>query len=383
MKINIVGIFPPPLGGISSHVLRLAQSLMKNGYNASVFDDRCYPFNSFKAKIVELKKSRRFRIKNYSCDPKESLGVDLKIFKGFGKLYFYLLFKKNRDKEVIHYHHTEFELYGALLSTISFLRKSYRCIVTYHSFRDSIIKKNSMKYLYLIFNKFFVSHFIVVNKEIKEKLILWGIKENKISIIPAFLPPIEKEEDYKLIPSNIWNFLKNHSPIVSANASRIVFYKGSDLYGLDMCVEICSQLKAKYPEIGFLFCIPGVSEEHDYIIKIRSQIKALNLKNNFILITDAYQFYPILLKSNVFVRPTNSDGDAISIREAIHFKIPTVASDVVYRPTGTILFQNRNTDDFYNKVLEIILNNKKYVNELEKTNSNDDLNKITKLYQRG
>ncbi len=383
MKINIIGIFPPPLGGISSHILRLAQTLTQNGFNATVFDDRCYPFNSVRAKIVELKKNRRLRIQNYSCDPKESHGVDLKTFNGFGRLYFYFLFKKIRSREIIHYHHTEFELYGALISTISLFRKGFKSIITYHSFRDNHVKKNSMKYLYLIVNKFFVSHFIVVNKEIKEKLILLGINATKISVIPAFLPPVDKKEDYELIPPEIWKFLEIHSPVVSANGSRILFYEGSDLYGLDMCVDACHRLMKNYPNIGFLFCFPGVSEKHEYIVNMRAKIKSLDLSDNFMLITNVYQFYPLLLKSNIFVRPTNSDGDAISIREALYFKIPVVASDVVHRPAGTTLFRNRDMDDFYNNLSKILSDTKAYADELEKLDSNNHLDNIINLYKTG
>jgi glycosyltransferase involved in cell wall biosynthesis len=38
------------------------------------------------------------------------------------------------------------------------------------------------------------------------------------------------------------------------------------------------------------------------------------------------------------VRPTRSDGDALSIREALHAAVPVVASDVVERPEGTLTF---------------------------------------------
>ena len=49
------------------------------------------------------------------------------------------------------------------------------------------------------------------------------------------------------------------------------------------------------------------------------------------------------------VRPTNTDGDALSIREAMYFKISVIASDVTTRPENTIIFKNRDLDDFYIK----------------------------------
>jgi hypothetical protein len=38
------------------------------------------------------------------------------------------------------------------------------------------------------------------------------------------------------------------------------------------------------------------------------------------------------------VRPSRSDGDALSVREALQAEIPVVASDVVQRPQGTLTF---------------------------------------------
>ncbi len=47
----------------------------------------------------------------------------------------------------------------------------------------------------------------------------------------------------------------------------------------------------------------------------------------------------IIARSDLFVRPTLSDGDAISVREAIAMDTPVVASDVVARPEGTLCFK--------------------------------------------
>jgi glycosyltransferase involved in cell wall biosynthesis len=41
----------------------------------------------------------------------------------------------------------------------------------------------------------------------------------------------------------------------------------------------------------------------------------------------------------VFVRPSRADGDAVSIREALQAGVPVVASDVVERPDGAVLFR--------------------------------------------
>jgi glycosyltransferase involved in cell wall biosynthesis len=43
---------------------------------------------------------------------------------------------------------------------------------------------------------------------------------------------------------------------------------------------------------------------------------------------------PALRLGTIFLRPTLTDGDALSIREAMAAGVPVLASDVVRRPTG-------------------------------------------------
>lgn len=46
----------------------------------------------------------------------------------------------------------------------------------------------------------------------------------------------------------------------------------------------------------------------------------------------------LLAKARLFLRTTRYDGDAISVREALHYGVPAVVSDNGMRPAGTILF---------------------------------------------
>jgi hypothetical protein len=88
------------------------------------------------------------------------------------------------------------------------------------------------------------------------------------------------------------------------------------------------------------------------------------------------------MKSDLFVRPTNTDGDAISVRESIFYKIPSVVSDVVPRPQGTTLFHNRDANDFALKVKNVLENYEKYKNDLENLNTENTFEKIMHIYQK-
>ena len=115
---------------------------------------------------------------------------------------------------------------------------------------------------------------------------------------------------------------------------------------------------------------------------MKNKITTIGIDKNFIFITQNYQFYPILMASDLFVRPTNTDGDAISIREALHFRIPSVVSDAVPRPKGTNLFKNRDIHSFTIKVENILENYETNKRELEKLELENNFDKIISVYQK-
>ena len=52
----------------------------------------------------------------------------------------------------------------------------------------------------------------------------------------------------------------------------------------------------------------------------------------------------IMARSDLLVRTTWYDGDAVSIHEALHFSVPVVASDNGMRPPGITLIPARDID---------------------------------------
>jgi len=223
-------------------------------------------------------------------------------------------------------------------------------------------------------------YFIAVGIEIKERIISLGIKPGNIEVISSFIPPVVKEEDIMEIPKEVWDFIDSHTCVISSNAFRISFYNNQDLYGIDMLIELCANLKQYYPRIGIVFCLPDIGD-YEYFNKMKQRIAEKGIENNFLFQTKPCQFYPILMKSDVSVRQTNTDGDGISIREALYFKIPVVASDVCQRPEGTILFENRDIDDFTSKVMNVLGNYEEHKKRMDEVKLENNFQKILKVYK--
>lgn len=349
--VSLFGAYPPPYGGVTIHIQRLQTLLLKNGFQCIVYDFSTFLKND--GNVINVKK-----ITNW-----------LSILRPKGR--------------IVHLHLSDLnDLNNILILSLLYNLIGKKIIITYHSLKDEIDDLNRFnRFIFKALDRF-ISHYIAVSPLIKNKLLFFNINEKKISIIPAFLPPVIKQEEINIIPEEIWNFIEMHEPIISANAFRITFYKDQDLYGIDMCIDLCTNLKSLYPHIGLVFCLPDIGDIN-YFNKMKEKIAENGINDNFLFVIQPYQFYPILMKSNILIRPTNTDGDAISIREALFFKIPAVASDIVPRPNGTILFKNRDINDFTSKVNKFLeQNDTPNLKVLTKEKSDDNFEKIMNLYKQ-
>jgi len=350
LTIALLGSYPPPYGGVSIHIQRLKYELEKKGIKCVVYDflgEKNVPDDS----VVVVRNPKKWLLK-------------------------YLFTAK---EDIIHVHTSDWRLL-AVIGLMHLIGK--KTIISIHgeSLKNSLIKGKWLQKLIIKFALKSSSFVIAVNTSIEQWCLSLGVKSDRVKVIPAFIPPNIKEEEIAEIPQEIWDFIENHSPIISANAFRIRFYNNQDLYGIDMCIDLCANLEQYYPKIGFVFCLPDVGD-YEYFKKMKRKIVEKGIENNFLFITEQYQFYPILMKSDVFVRPTNTDGDAISIREALYLKIPVVASDIAPRPEGTILFKNRDINDFTSKVGDILDNYEWYKKKVEAVKLEDNFEKLMGVYQ--
>jgi glycosyltransferase involved in cell wall biosynthesis len=62
----------------------------------------------------------------------------------------------------------------------------------------------------------------------------------------------------------------------------------------------------------------------------------------------------LLQEADVVVRSTFTDGDAITVREALDLGVPVVASDTAFRPRGVVLFRKGDSRDLLAKVSQVL-----------------------------
>ncbi len=174
-------------------------------------------------------------------------------------------------------------------------------------------------------------------------------KEKVRGLDPFIPPPLEDEEAIlATYPAEVLEFAASRHPLVAANAFQLVFYRGVDLYGLDMCVELTAALKKSYPNVGLIFALAEVGDAA-YFEKMKRRIDELGIEDNFLFMTGQRELWPLFRRADLMVRPTCSDAYGISVAEALHLGCQAVASDVCVRTPGTLTFINRDAEDFLEK----------------------------------
>jgi len=349
LRVALVGVYPPPYGGVSVHIQRLLDGCLNHGIQCTVLD------RSLRAKKVQnvLNILRIWNWPRVLCPSWDIFHVHAVDWNWQIPEFFHYVATTKHAKLIVSYH-------AMSHSPEEFSRLGRR------------MTKDVLKS---------AAHCIAVNEEIKAKLVSLGAVPEKVSVVLPYLPPVVKEEEIAEVPPQVWTFMAAHKPIISANAFAIVRDKGEDLYGIDMCIELCAALKSIYPDVGLVFFLPSI-RDRQYFNELKRRIYEKGIEDNFFFQTKPCQLYPVLMKSDIFVRPTLTDSYGVSVAEAIHFKVPAVASDVCQRPEGTVLFKNRDTAGFIDRVKSVWGNYGEHKTQLESLAVTSPLDDILRIYRR-
>ena len=351
-KIAIIGPYPPPYGGISIYIKRIMNYLEKNHIENIIYNE---------SKIVEY----------------ENI-INLKPINSYKKFIFRIPFLKY---DILHFHSTNLKIH-MLLGCYRFFGKKILLTIHGESWFSQLAKLNLVGHYLLFLSLRNIDKIICVNPRIKKELLYLGFDSKKIEVIPAFIPPTSDEIEIKQLPEYFHKIRHKHKFLVTANAFRISFYKNQDLYGIDLSIELMKRLIDNgYKDIGFIYVIPDIGD-YDYFEKMQNLIMKYNLEDNFHFYTKPIAYPAVINMCELFVRPTNTDGDALSIREAILLQRPVISSDVCKRPEGTILFKNRNVDGLYNKVIYVIENYTECKKQIESIEFEDNAEKILEVYKK-
>ncbi|MEG2263174.1 MAG: glycosyltransferase [Acinetobacter sp.] len=333
--INI-GRLPPPVGGISYFLKRLKQHL----------DDR-------KIKNVMID------VSGMDTQAKIQLGVRcMPIVKAFA----WLLVSK---QSIVVFHSNRFPI----LVGSFFLSYRHKIVIFTHG--ESILKKTDFfKRLCLGRVTALVAPIAQLTQRIKTQ---YPEYESKVFHIPFILfPPTINIIDQ----CDIQHIRAAHKILLSAYAYDIMPMNGVDLYGVDMLIELMQQLRDEGYDVGMILVLPACSET-EYANERLKQIEESDFGGSLLVypkcLDEASDLFAL---SDIYVRPSASDGDSFAVWEALHVGTPVVVSDAVARPNGCRLFRSRDQADFLavtKQVIEHIKSEKEAVSQLMIKGSENEL----------
>ncbi len=305
-KLLFVGPAPQGIGGISIHIRRLAD-MMRSDYMLDYVDEGHTRYQGM------------YNLRS-------------------GNLFIYLakVFKAN----IIHIHSGLWFLRAWHIIICKILMRKI-VVVTIH--RDPNIEP------FIALTKWLLkqcNYAILVNKEGYETMKCNG--KCKYLLQPAFLPP--NMDDEAPLPEGIITWIDNirkidGSYLMCSNAWNLVMNNGQDLYGVDMCIQAMERLKEnKEAQYYLVFVVASNTEQKERMANYKKQIIDNGLEDRILIWEQPVSFVRLLKLCDLVLRTTNTDGDAVSIREALYFEVPVLASDVVKRPEGVGLFATRDVE---------------------------------------
>lgn len=306
MNILIISPLPPGIGGVSVSSQRLIFNLKADGYDVDSYNIRyrkqCYN-NPFMLAIR------------------------------FFWIPFYILFSKKYD--IIHCHVPGI-LRKLYIILFKIFYKNAKIIFTIHGDINNIISSKLF-----IFSVKKANGIICVQP--KDSLKLPENLKIKSIDIPAFILPTIINLEY--IPQDVVDFCKKKGSqkLIIFNGAMIVNNQWKDLYGFIDMFESFKVLIEKGENLRMLMILNGIpknQEESSCLIKLKNAIS--NYTNIKFVEKKQFELCPLFKYADVYVRPTKTDGDSLSIREALAMHCKTVASDVTKRPKDVILYHDKS-----------------------------------------
>jgi len=339
VKVINVGRWPPPYGGVSSHIQRLHKFLLEKGVNSIVIDQftKKHQNKERNPQVIILRGTR---------------------FQKYIQLYKLL---SNSNADIIHFHTSLFRNY--ILGGFFLMKKinDVKSVLTIHSGRFvAYYEKKNPAWKYVVrktLNLF--DHIIALNEE--QKLVYenkLNISATNISLIPSFLFP----NDFRI--SNMKQMHKVNTFLNSVDFTMLVSGRLFELYGFELVLSATKRvIQQKNLKIGIIF-IFYTAQDKNYKDRVMESIRdypyTLVLKD-----LSPEEYLTILEKTHLYVRPTYSDGNSVSILEALTLKIPVLASDIGGRPEEVILFKTGSDINLADKLVYCIDNYSELKEQME------------------
>ncbi len=314
-QIAFWGTTPPPMGGMSVHIQRLTLKM-----DLEKIDYILYNFTNF-----------------------EKVGKQHVNIKS-PMIWFIGLFFKQTPK--VHYVITTRTIIRVLAVLFGLLKRKIVIIRVGGKSFENAYNSNLLNKVFSVFVIKYCSVFIGVNSDIVE--LAQRHKTKNVLLIPGFIPPVDIQTE---LPSDIFSFFGNDSIkiVVSGKISPKATF---DIYGLWEVIELAKEIKQKKIPVKIVMFIYGSSREE--IEEYKDSLNENGLNDIIYVNLKKLELWPTIKEVDLYLRPSRTDGDCNSLREALFFDRYAIATDIVPRPMGTILYKQNDIKYVISKIEELV-----------------------------
>jgi glycosyltransferase involved in cell wall biosynthesis len=319
--IAIVGRIPPPYGGVTVHLFRLLARLRAEEIPFRFFDleGRSDPHNGILPASRGLGLLRQLGDGRHACIHFHASNPGLVLLAG--------LLRTWRGRPIA------FTLHGeGILHLCEHGHRLYRALL------PRVLRK--------------ADHVFAINPTSPAKLLAHGVSADRITWTAAYLPPTPQESQ-AAVPEPIASFLEAHQQVVACQGSFGAMHSGQDIYRFDLIAHSLARLRLEFPALGAITLISrNFSSAHrDEVLSLR---KRLGLEEHWLIHEVPAPAVPVYARASLFLRPTETEGDSLSVRECLDLSVPVVASDAAARPEGCVLFRRGDLDDLCLRTADLL-----------------------------
>jgi glycosyltransferase involved in cell wall biosynthesis len=329
VDVLLIGRYPPPLGGNTVHIQRLAQRLLSEGYSVKVLD--LYGG----AELCDMSQAE-------TMVPVGRRGSG---WSGLPKVFRRLAVQSKHA--VVHFHVSAGNRFYSVLPILILLTSNARRrVLTIHSgswINHFTALRSYRRRLVLWFFGRFINDIICVNKEQSSYLI--DSVESRVHVIPAYLEGTPSSRTN--IPLEVARLLQEVEVLIVTSGY------GTEVYDYLTVFRGGEWAQARGSRRVGIVVATYTTWDKDYWDQVtdkceRSSVRIVITKN---LTPD--EFNVLLEKATVYVRATISDGDSVAVREASAMGVRVLASDCVERPPGTALFTTGSAESLGAMLIEV------------------------------
>lgn len=159
-------------------------------------------------------------------------------------------------------------------------------------------------------------------------------------LISAFIPPLDEGSVPQYYLKQIMLQKSNGRTIYCTNASaRNYTNEGEEIYGIGFLIDYFKH------KVNSFLVISDPSGE--YMNEYGQSF------DNILFVPEVHSFFVILKHADIMIRATATDGDSLSIKEALYLCKPIIATNRVPRPDGVILYEYNNAESLSKALLQV------------------------------